>query len=101
MDARHKDRHLVVVEEWTGGCVYCGAAETTLLPGLDHFVDIPFCTLHVRWALASRRERVGKQARHLKKLVLAWVPTQRRASGTSPPKSKPPPRLAVYRWRLA
>lgn len=70
---RFKDRHLAAVDAWTGGCLYCGASEVVpALPGSEGLLRVPFCGRHVRWALASRRERVGKQARHLKKLVLAW-----------------------------
>jgi hypothetical protein len=70
---RIKDRHLAIVAEWRGGCLYCGAEEVVpTLPGSDGKLAIPFCPRHLRWALASRRERMGKQARTLKKLLLAW-----------------------------
>lgn len=70
---RFKDRYLAMVDEYAGGCLYCGAGEVVpVLPGTDGKLAIPFCRKHVRWALASRRERMGKQSRVLKKLVLAW-----------------------------
>lgn len=72
--SRVKDRHLQVVLEWRGGCVYCGAVAVGLsLPGSGGQLTMPLCARHVRWAMAARRERVGKQARNLKKLLLAWA----------------------------
>jgi len=72
-DVRLKDRHLCVIDEWTTGCVYCGEEEVAAcLPGSGGRLTMPLCRRHVRWAMACRRERVGKQARHLKKLLLAW-----------------------------
>ena len=70
---RFKDRHLATVDEWRGGCVYCGAPESRqTLPGSNGLVVLPLCSKHVRWAMAARRERMGKQSRTLKRLVLAW-----------------------------
>jgi hypothetical protein len=68
-----KDRHLRVVGEWQSGCVCCCAEVTaSSLPGSDGKLTMPLCPRHVRWAMACRRERVGKQARNLKKLLFAW-----------------------------
>ena len=70
---RPKDRFYATVAEWTGGCVKCGqpvAQET--LPDSDGRLRMPLCRRHVRWAMASRREGVGKQAGALRRLLLAW-----------------------------
>lgn len=70
---RLKDRFLRVVEEWSGGCVYCGEPEVRAsLPGSSGNLTMPLCARHTRWAMAARRERMGKQARTLKLLLLAW-----------------------------
>jgi hypothetical protein len=72
---RFKDRFLDRVDRWQEGCcLYCGApAEVRPLPRSHGLVHLPLCDKHVRWAMATRRERYGKQARILNKLVLAWV----------------------------
>jgi hypothetical protein len=71
---RFKDRHLAIVDEWQQGCLYCGELPVRgALPGSGGKLQVPFCEKHVRWALASRRERFGKQARNLKQLLYAWV----------------------------
>lgn len=70
---RFKDRYLAKVDEWSGGCLYCGDPDVvTALPGSGGRLEIPFCRRHVRWALASRREGMGKQSRVLKHLILGW-----------------------------
>lgn len=69
---RVKDKFLLAVEQAEGGCLFCGAREVVLLPGPGARLGPLFCERHVRWALAARRERVGRQARTLKKLLLAW-----------------------------
>lgn len=67
---RVKDRWVNVVDEWRGGCLWCGASEAGRLPGLE--VGVVFCPRHVRWAMASRREGMGKQSYILRRLLLAW-----------------------------
>jgi hypothetical protein len=70
---RFKDRHLSIVQEWRSGCLLCDEAATVQrLPCSDGSFYLPLCRRHVRWAMASRRERVGRQARHLKLFLLAW-----------------------------
>lgn len=70
---RFKDRHLQVVSEWRGGCLICGSADLSpVLPPALARVGFPLCDRHLRWAMASRRERMGRQARNLKLLLLAW-----------------------------
>ena len=70
---RFKDKHLARVEAWEGGCVYCGAGDVVShLPGSAGALTMPLCPRHVRWAMAARQERIGKQARNLKLLLLAW-----------------------------
>lgn len=70
---RFKDRDLAVVEAWPGGCLYCGCSEVRpFLAQSEGRLTLPLCAKHTRWALAARRERVGKQARRLKLLLLAW-----------------------------
>lgn len=70
---RFKDRHLAMVQEWTEGCLLCGASDTVAeLPGSHGRFYLPLCQRHLRWALASRRERVGRQARNLKHYLLAY-----------------------------
>ena len=70
---RKKDRWEAIVAEWQGGCIRCGSPETgRALPGSGGRLDLPLCERHLRWALASRRERIGKQAGELARLLLAW-----------------------------
>lgn len=70
---RYKDRFLDAVAEWEEGCLYCGAAaELRPLPRSGGLVQLPLCATHVRWAMAARRERQGKQAHILRGLLLAW-----------------------------
>ena len=70
---RFKDRFLDRVDRWQDGCLYCGAeAEVRPLPRSHGLVCLPLCDKHVRWAMAARRERFGKQARVLRRYVLAW-----------------------------
>jgi hypothetical protein len=70
---RFKDRYLLAVDQWQGGCLYCGDADTRpTLAGSDGRLTMPLCSKHTRWALAARRERVGKQARRLKLMLRAW-----------------------------
>lgn len=70
---RQLDRWNALAAEWAGGCLVCGRVETGRpLPGSDGELMLPLCERHVRWAMASRRERMGKQAGNLKKLLLAW-----------------------------
>jgi hypothetical protein len=71
---RFKDRFLEVVDRWQEGCLYCGEpAEVRPLPASHGLVRLPLCDKHVRWAMACRREGAGKQSRHLRGFVLAWV----------------------------
>ena len=71
--SRFKDRHLAIVQEWRDGCLLCDSQQTVdELPGSDGEFYLPLCARHVRWAMASRRERVGRQARNLKLFLLAW-----------------------------
>ena len=70
---RARDRWTALVVEWRGGCLVCDDADNgRCLPGSDGCLRIPLCDRHIRWAMASRRERMGKQAGHLKLLLLAW-----------------------------
>lgn len=70
---RFKDRDLAVVEEWVSGCIVCGDEEVVAaLPGSEGMLTLPLCPRHVRWALASRREGMGKQSRRLRGLLFAW-----------------------------
>lgn len=70
---RFKDRYLDAVDSWRGGCLYCGCEPArATLAGSDGRLTMPLCPKHTRWAMACRRERVGKQARKLKLLLLAW-----------------------------
>ena len=70
---RFKDRFLAVVAEWEGGCLWCGEEETVdALPGSGGALDLPLCAKHVRWAMAARREGIGKQTRILRGLLFAW-----------------------------
>jgi hypothetical protein len=72
--SRFRDRFLAVVDEWDAGCLFCGAdTDVRPLPGSAGAVVLPLCHKHVRWAMACRREQHGKQARHLRGLVLAWA----------------------------
>lgn len=68
---RVKDRWVNVVDEWHGGCLWCGSPDARVLPGLEE-VGVVFCRRHVRWAMASRREGMGKQSYILRRLLLAW-----------------------------
>jgi len=71
---RFQDRFLCIVDDWRAGCLYCGAtAALRPLPESGGKVLLPLCDKHLRWAMAARRERFGKQARTLRGLVLAWV----------------------------
>lgn len=73
MPNRPLDRYTARVAEWRGGCVYCGEPDTgRALPESDDKVFMPLCARHTRWAMASRRERMGKQSGALKRLLLAW-----------------------------
>src|SRR3954469_14579237 len=70
---RPRDRWTALVAEWQAGWLLCESPETERsLPGSDGQVHLPLCDRHVRWAMASRRERLGKQAGRLKKLLVAW-----------------------------
>jgi hypothetical protein len=69
--SRLQDRHLAMVEQANRGCIYCGASELAALPGSGAKLGLVFCATHVRWAMAARRERYGKQARNLRKLLQA------------------------------
>lgn len=71
---RLKDRFLATVEGWESGCIHCGLpAPVRTLPRSAELVELPLCAKHVRWAMACRREGMGKQSHHLRGLVLAWV----------------------------
>lgn len=71
---RFKDKFLAAVDSWEDGCLYCGAAaDVRPLPGSGGSVALPLCDKHVRWAMAARREQIGKQTRTLRGLLLAWV----------------------------
>ena len=76
--ARYKDRFLDAVERWQEGtCLYCRAATTVrALPRSGGQVCLPLCDKHVRWAMAARRERFGKQSRILRGYLLAWCRLQ-------------------------
>ena len=70
---RFKDRFLDIVDRWQTGCLYCGdAADLRPLPRSHGQVQLPLCEKHVRWAMAARDERYGKQAHVLEGLLLAW-----------------------------
>ena len=70
---RFKDRFLDAVDRWQTGCLYCGGpAEVRPLPRSHGLVRLPLCDKHVRWAMAARDERYGKQAHVLEGLLLAW-----------------------------
>lgn len=70
---RPRDRWTALVTEWYDGCLKCDAPVSDRpLPGSDGQLYLPLCERHIRWAMASRRERLGKQAGYLKKLLLAW-----------------------------
>jgi hypothetical protein len=70
---RFKDRFLDRVDRWSEGCLYCGEpADLRPLPGSGKRVQLPLCDKHLRWAMATRRERYGKQAHILRGYVLAW-----------------------------
>jgi hypothetical protein len=70
---RFKDKHLARVDAWTGGCLYCGDPDVyPHLPGSERALTMPLCQRHIRWAMVSRREKIGKQARNLKLLLFAW-----------------------------
>ena len=77
---RRKSTMDVVVWEWQSGCLYCGdPAEIRPLPD-ECPLCVPLCPKHRRWAMASRRERIGKQAGKLKLLLIAWS----KRAGTDP-----------------
>jgi len=81
---RFKDRFLAVVAEWEGGCVWCGEQETVdALPGSGGALDLPLCAKHVRWAMAARREAMGKQTRILRGLLFAWCRLEGRDRGAA------------------
>ena len=69
---RPKDKYLAKVVDWRGGCLLCGEVVAERLPPVMHDVEFPLCDKHVRWALASRRERIGHQAGNLRGFLLAW-----------------------------
>ena len=53
--------------------MYCGDSDVVrALPGSGGELTVPFCRKHVRWAMAARCERMGKQALRLKRLLHAW-----------------------------
>lgn len=69
---RPQDQFTVAVDAWEGGCLYCSASERLCpLPGLEASGP-PLCPRHLRWAMASRRERHGRQAGRLRRLLRAW-----------------------------
>ena len=69
---RFQDRYFDAVDRWEVGCLYCGAPEARpTLAGSSAQLTMPLCSKHTRWAMAARRERMGKQARVLKLLLLA------------------------------
>lgn len=72
---RYRDRFLATVDGWKSGtCIHCGApARIRALPRSAGTVELPLCDKHLRWAMACRREGMGKQLHHLRGLVLAWV----------------------------
>jgi hypothetical protein len=71
--SRPLERARAVVEDWRGGCLYCaGPAPLRPLPWQPTLV-VPLCDRHLRWALAARRERWGKEAAKLQRLLSAWV----------------------------
>jgi hypothetical protein len=70
-----------LVSGWRGGCLLCDAAAVEEpLPESEGLLRMPLCKPHVRWAMASRSERIGRQHRHLELMLLAWV----KASGQDP-----------------
>lgn len=69
--ARAKDKFLVAVAEHAGRCLFCGNPDVAPLEGSGANLGLLFCDRHVRWAMAARRERIGKQARTLRLLLLA------------------------------
>lgn len=70
---RYKDRFLDRVARWEEGCLYCGEpAQVRPLPRSAGLVQLPLCDKHMRWAMAARRERFGKQSYLLRGYVLAW-----------------------------
>lgn len=76
---RSKDRYVVVAREWRSGCLLCEEQDlVTGLPGCTADLGFPLCARHLRWAMASRRERVGHQALRLKRLLLAWCRVRER-----------------------
>lgn len=84
---RALDMQSALVAQWQGGCLLCDAEDLEEpLPESEGLLRMPLCKRHLRWAMASRRERMGKQSRHLKRLLLAWV----KATGQDP--------AAARRW---
>ncbi len=79
-DGRVKDKFLLRVIENTGGCLYCDDPALVPLEGSGSRLGLLFCEKHVRWAMAARRERYGKQARTLQRLLLAHC----RVTGSDP-----------------
>lgn len=72
--SRSKDRFVAIVREHRDGCLLCSESEVPeALPASAGRVFLPLCAKHRRWAMASRRERIGRQARRLKHFVLAWA----------------------------
>lgn len=70
---RALDIQSAIVADWQGGCLLCDEAEVDKpLSESDGMLRLPLCQRHRRWAMASRREKVGKQSRRLKRLLLAW-----------------------------
>jgi hypothetical protein len=74
---RPRDRYSGVAADVLNGprlrCLHCGSENVcSSLPGSGGRLRVPLCRKHVRWALASRRERIGKQAGVLKRMLLAW-----------------------------
>lgn len=72
--ARFKDRFLDRVDRWNRGtCLYCGVeAQLRVLPRSNGLLELPLCDKHLRWAMAARAERHGKQAHILRGYLLAW-----------------------------
>lgn len=69
--ARPKDKYLIAATEHAGRCLFCGNPDVAPLEGSGANLGLLFCDRHVRWAMAARRERLGKQARTLRLLLLA------------------------------
>lgn len=69
--ARAKDKFLVAAAEHAGRCLFCGNPDVAPLEGSGARLGLLFCERHVRWAMAARRERIGKQTRTLRLLLLA------------------------------